>query len=101
MRDAPNRRMGKHFSSALALLFLGSSACTAAYYTRDWAPPTPDDAVEITTDPIKAPSDMANACGAAGYTVDDSYEPLFRNPNDRDEHRVLFHCNDGSRPATR
>lgn len=62
---------------------------------------TPDNAVEISADPIAAPSKMANACGSAGYTVDDSSTPILRTPDDRDRHDVTFHCNDGSKPITR
>ncbi len=80
--------------------FLLATGCTAEQYMAR-ADTTPSNAVEISADPIQAPSTMANACGPAGYTVDDSSTPIIRDPGDRDEHDVTFHCNDGSKPSVR
>lgn len=83
------------------LLFLPvillTTGCPASIYSQPWAS-APDNAVEVTADPIAAPSRMSNACGSAGYTVDDSSTPIIRDPADRDAHDVVFHCNDGSKP---
>jgi len=87
-------------ATALSALTAFTTGCPASVYAREW-PSAPSNAAEITTDPIKAPSDMGNACGNAGYTVDDSYTPpfqIFRDPGDSDSHQVVFHCNDGSSP---
>ena len=73
------------------------TGCTAEQYMAR-ADTTPDNATEISVDPIRAPSAMSNACGSAGYTVDDSSTPIIRDPGDRDRHDVTFHCNDGSKP---
>ncbi len=80
--------------------FLLTAGCTAEQYMAR-ADAVPVNAAEISADPIQAPSVMANACGAAGYTVDDSSTPVIRDPGDRDKHDVTFHCNDGSKPAVR
>lgn len=80
----------------LGLIFL-TTGCPASIYSQPW-PSAPGNSVEITADPIDAPSRMSNACGRAGYTVDDSSTPILRDPGDRDAHDVTFHCNDGTEP---
>jgi hypothetical protein len=83
----------------LLLLLPLLAGCPASVYAQEW-PSAPSNAVEITADPIQAPTTMSNACGAAGYTVDDSSTPILRDPGDRDAHHVTFHCNDGSTPQS-
>jgi hypothetical protein len=80
----------------LLLVLIASTGCTAAGYAANRVPDVPSNAVEISTDAIKAPSDMGHACGDSSYTVDSSTGSPFRNTGDRD---VVFHCDDGSKPS--
>lgn len=103
MQLCPNMKTKLLIALALSALVAFTAGCPASMYAGDaWSSPPPNSA-EITTDPIKAPTDMSNACGRAGYTVDDSYTPAFqflRAPGDPDSHQVVFHCNDGSTPRS-
>ncbi|MEO7111441.1 MAG: hypothetical protein ABI183_13465 [Polyangiaceae bacterium] len=93
--NAPGEHMLRDAKILVLLLVLvASTGCTAAGYAANCVPDVPSNAVEISTDAIKAPSDMAHACNGASYTVDSSTPPPFRRDQDR---AVVFHCDDGSK----
>ena len=79
------------------LVFL-TTGCLGSVFSQAMGA-TPRNAVEISADPIEAPSRMSNACGGAAYTVDDSSTPLFADPGDTDAHDITFHCDDGTKPS--
>jgi hypothetical protein len=64
----------------------------------------PPGYARITTDTITAPTFMHNACNGGEYTVDRSSTPpewIAEAHGDRDQHYVVFHCNDGTTPRLR
>lgn len=89
--------MNRYARMLLFVMFFAATGCTAAGYAANRVPEVPSNAAEISTDAIKAPSDMSHACGGASYTVDRSaVQPLALDRGERD---VVFHCDDGSTPS--